>query len=160
MTRAPRSGPRQVGPQRPSLRRLDTVADAPLPVLSLAELLDEAVAWQPEAERVIDLCVRTGGKTQALARRTSLVATMYRRLREVVARQPASPARREADELLNFHEQIVEQALLLGFRPDSPERDRVAAHFVGGLAGPGRRLRRLRDQAADEGPARQQPGAG
>jgi hypothetical protein len=127
-------------------RSPEEIAEAPLPELSLAEVLDEAVAWQPEAEAVISLCLPAGGKRQDLARRTGQVATVYRRLREANRRLPHTVAQQEADSLLNFHEQIVEQALLLGFRPDSEARERVAAHFVGGLADPGQRLCRLRDE--------------
>lgn len=127
-------------------RSVEQIAEAPLPDLSLPEVLDEAVAWQPEAEAVIALCLPAGGKTQDLARRTAAVATVYRRLREANQRLTRTPAQQEVDRLLNFHEQIVEQALLLGFRPDSPEREKVAARFVGGLADPGQRLRHLHDE--------------
>jgi hypothetical protein len=132
-------------------RPAEEIAEAPLPDLSLPEVLNEAVTWQAEAEAVIALCLPAGGKTQDLARRTGAVATVYRRLREANGRLPRTPAQQEVDRLLNFHEQIVEQALLLGFRPDSPARENIAAHFVGGLADPGQRLRHLRDEVRAPG---------
>jgi hypothetical protein len=115
--------------------------------MSLEEILAEAVGWQEEAEQVIALCVLPGGKGSILARRTGRVIAAYRELREAVRGLPPSAAQQEVDRLLNFHEQLVTQALLLGYRVDSPGRERVAAHFWGGLGDPGRALRRLHQDA-------------
>jgi hypothetical protein len=125
-------------------RSLSALSAPPPPALTLREIVEEAVEWQREAESVISLCVVAGGKTQVLARRGAQVTTVYRVLRQSLDALPASSERAEADELLNYHRQLVQQALLLGFRPDSPERERVAAHCRGGLGDPGARLRRLR----------------
>ena len=67
----------------------------------------------------------------------------YHDLRDVVRGLPESAATREVHQLLNHHEQVITQALLLGYRVDSPDREKVAAHFRGGLGDPGRRLCRL-----------------
>ncbi|HTU03306.1 MAG TPA: hypothetical protein VMG58_15865 [Candidatus Sulfotelmatobacter sp.] len=127
---------------RRTLRALESVTARP-PGLTLGEALVLAVSWQPEAEQVIALCILPGGKDANLARRTGRVAWAYHQLREAVRRLEPSAARHEADQLLNYHEQLVDQALLLGYRPDSAERERVAGHFRGGLGGPAERLRRL-----------------
>lgn len=125
---------------RPAPRAAPDHAPVPLPTMTLVEVLAEARSWQREAEEVIDLCVAAGGKTAALARRTGLVATVYSRLLEVARGLPPSPARAEVVRLLTFHHRLLHEALQLGFRPDSPGRERIAAHFRGGLADPGRRL--------------------
>jgi hypothetical protein len=135
-------------------------AVAPLPTLALVDVLAEARAWQPEAEAVIALCVATGGKTAALARRAALVATVYGRLLDVTRGLPGSPHQREVVLLLTFHHRLLHEARQLGFRPDSPARERVAAHFRGGLADPGRRLLALYEEAVlgpALGPASGQP---
>jgi hypothetical protein len=123
-------------------------AVAPLLVLTLAEVLEEALIWQPEAEEVIALCVAPGGKTAGLARRTALVATAYSGLLDVARTLSPSPQQQETVRLLVFHHRLVHEALYLGFRPDSPSREQVAAHFRGGLAGPGRRLVALYEEVA------------
>ena len=123
-----------------AVRPVGDYAAAPLPQLTFVELLAEARAWQPEAEAVIELLVRPGGKTTMLARRAGLVVTVYGRLRDVALRLPASPAQREAVLLLTYHQRLMHEALRLGFAPDSPGRERAAAHFRGGLGEPAGRL--------------------
>lgn len=130
-------------------RSLQALAPPPPPDLTFPEILQEAVAWQEEAEAVIELCVLPGGKTQALARRAGLVITVYRVLREALAALPRSPEHELADRLLDFHRKLLEQVLLLGFRPDSAARERVASHCRGGLASPGAQLRRLYRQVQE-----------
>lgn len=139
------------GPALRDHQALWAVSAPPAPALTLLEILQEAVEWQHEAEAVIELCVPAGGKTQSLARRGAQVATVYRVLRESLSQVPASPTRDEVDLLLNYHHQLLQQALLLAFRTDSPARERVASHCRGGLAEPGRRLRILRWQLAGPG---------
>ena len=131
------------GPVLRDPQSLLAVSAPPPPVLTLSEIVQVAVEWQPEAEAVIESCVAPGGKTQALARRGAQVITVFRVLRDSIATLPASPAAAEVDGLLNYHLHLIEQVLLLGFRPDSPERERVAAHCRGGLGEPGFRLRLL-----------------
>jgi hypothetical protein len=138
-------------PELRDQRSLAAVSAPPPPSLSLQEVLSDAVGWQPEAEAVIGLSVPAGGKTQGLARRGAQVATVYRVLRDALCQLPDSPARAEADQLLNFHHQLLQQALLLAFRPDSPERERVAAHCRGGLGDAGLRLRLLKWRTAGPG---------
>jgi len=123
-----------------SFRPFRDYAVAPPPNLTLAEVLEEARLWQSEAEAVIVLCIAAGGKTAALARRTALVATAYSVLLNSARRLPKTPQQQEALRLLTFHHRVVREALYLGFRPDSPARERVASHFRGGLAEPGQRL--------------------
>lgn len=126
-----------------TFRPVRDFAVAPPPTLTLAEVLEEALIWQPEAEECIAACVASGGKTAGLARRTALVSTAYAGLLEVAQRLAPTPEQQEAVRLLTFHHRLVHEALQLGFRPDSPARERVAAHFRGGLGGPGRRLATL-----------------
>lgn len=125
------------------LRPVRDIAVPPLPVLTLAEVLEEAVIWQPEAEEVIARCVAAGGKTADLARHAALVGMAYSVLLDVTRGLSPSAEQQEAVRLLTFHHRLVHEALQLGFRPDSPARERVAAHFRGGLGGPGRRLATL-----------------
>jgi len=137
---------RRASPVLRDARSFGAFAAPPPPSLSLLEIAQEAVDWQAEAESVIACCILPGGKTQVLARRGALVVTVYRVLRDALARLPAAslaPMETELDELLNFHRVLVEQVVLLGFRPDSPARDRIAAQCRGGLAEPGVRLRLL-----------------
>ncbi len=131
----------------PAMRDAETLfalSVPPPPSLTLREVVEEAVAWQDEAEAVIELCVPAGGKTQVLARRGALVATVYGSLRGSLASLPPSPLVREVEGLVNHHQLLLQQALLLAFRCDSPLRERAAAHCRGGLGDPGRRLRVLR----------------
>ena len=131
-----------------TLRPVSEYAVAPPPSLTLGELLEEALIWQPEAEEVIALCVAAGGKTADLARQTAMVATAYSGLLDAARMLPASPQQEEAVRLLTFHHRLVHEALYLGYRPDSPSREQVAAHFRGGLAGPGRQLVALHEAVA------------
>lgn len=131
-----------------TFRPVRDFAMAPPPTLTLAEVLEEALIWQPEAEECIAACVAPGGKTAELARRTALVSTAYAGLLEVAQGLAPTPEQQEAVRLLTFHHRLVHEALYFGFRPDSPSRDQVAARFRGGLAAPGQRLAALYERVA------------
>jgi len=134
---------------RSELRSLAAISSlAPVPSLTLPQVLEQGVAWQLEAEAVLADCAPPGGKTQALARRGARVALAYRVLRDALRDLPDSPSAREASGLLNCHALLVEQALLLAFRPDSPAREKVAQHLRGGLGDGGLRLRLLQQEHA------------
>jgi hypothetical protein len=139
---------RQAPPQLRSLDVISTLTPVPSSSLSLPQILSQAVSWQPEAEAVIADCVPPGGKTQSLARRGARVALAYRVLRDAVHDLPDSPPALAASQLLDCHALLVEQALLLAFRPDSPQRERIARHLRGGLGDGGLRLRLLHQQHA------------
>jgi hypothetical protein len=112
------------------------------PAADVLDIVWTAVALQPEAEAVIAECLRRGPKGYVLGRRGHAVTSGYFDLREQLRRRRDSPGHRRLEQLLNFHQQIVEQALLLAYRPDSAIRDRVASTF-GDLDGPGAALRDL-----------------
>ena len=68
-------------------------------------------------------------------------------MRKKLWRRPSSPLRDEVEQLLNFHQQILEQAGLLAFRPRSEHWADTAARFAAdGWADPSDRLVELAAQ--------------
>jgi hypothetical protein len=112
----------------------------------LARILREAVALQPAAVEVIDECVANGEKTSDLAREGGHVASAYFRLREEIRLLPQRPELERASQLLNHHQQMVEQALGLAYRPHGPHRDAIAAHMSDRLGQPAFDMRAMLDR--------------
>ena len=111
------------------------------PAADVLDIVWTAVALQPEAEAVIVECLRRGPKGYVLGRRGHAVTSGYFDLREQLRRRRDSPGHRRLEQLLKLHQQIVEQALLLAYRPDSAIRDPTGGEHV-------RRPRRPRRRAA------------
>jgi hypothetical protein len=110
---------------------------------ALEEVAAAAVALQDDAELVIAWSCSRAPKTAELARRGGAVVRAFAQLREELEDAPPGPDRDRVRRLLAHHEQVVEQALRLAFRPDSPARDRIAGHLRSGLGEPAAQLRSL-----------------
>jgi len=91
-------------------------------VLAGADLLEEA-------EQVVAECKQLDDHGADLAHRGHHVASGYFALRNRLTELPATQTSRQVEQWLNFMQQIVEQALILGYRPDSPDKARVAEQF-------------------------------
>lgn len=91
-------------------------------VIDGADLLDEA-------EQVVAECKQLDDHGADLAHRGHHVASGYFALRNQLAALPPTELTAQVEQWLNFEQQIVEQALILGYRPDSPNKASVAEHF-------------------------------
>jgi hypothetical protein len=108
---------------------------------ALSTILRTAVDLQRDAARVIDACLEPGGKTADLARLGGRVTSGYFRLREQLRSMPDHPLVREVDALVNYHQQIVEQAMLFGYRGFDAGREKVLRGWSDRLGAPAQRLR-------------------
>ncbi|MCL6538219.1 MAG: hypothetical protein K6T28_06515 [Acidothermus sp.] len=109
----------------------------------LRDILRSAVELQSPAAQVIDACMEPGGKTAELARLGGSVTSGYFQLRERLRGFPPSPLVDEIAALLNYHQQMVEQALLFGYRGFEEGRERILRGWSGRLGHPAKRLREL-----------------
>ena len=111
----------------------------------LGDILNEAVVLQPAAEQLILECAGSGPKDGELGQRGRRIAYRYFALREWLHHLPPSAPHDRADRLLNYHHQMVLQALSLAFWPESPAKSRIVEHMQWGLGDPARQLRDLAD---------------
>lgn len=114
-------------------------------VLEGADLLDEA-------DQVVAECKQLDDHGAGLAHRGHHVASGYFALRNRIAQLPATDLSRQVEQWLNFEQQIVEQALILGYRPDSPNKARVAEHFGDPDGAAAAHLRDLAARSRNENP--------
>ena len=85
-----------------------------------------------------------------LARRGRRIAYRYLALRQWLHRLPASTPGERADRLIDYHHQMVWQALCLALRPESPATSGVVDRIRGGLGSPARQMRDLADAIKQE----------
>ncbi|MFD3450987.1 hypothetical protein ACFWVC_02305 [Streptomyces sp. NPDC058691] len=128
----------------------------------LAALLDEAVAAQPEADRLVAACGEPGPVPAEVARdgsrQAALLQGIAQRLRELPVGREQVDVRDEAVRLLTYDHWMVRQALNLAFTGNADTRTEAARLSLNGLGAPADRLRALRERvrraaeaAADRG---------
>jgi hypothetical protein len=117
---------------------------------SLIDILDRAVAAQPEADAVVAACGEAEPVSRRLARAGArLQVTFHRLLGQLEALDldaDLEPARESAGSLLAYHQRMLREALAVAFRVRSLTRaggDWPAR--INGLGAPANRLRDLRD---------------
>jgi hypothetical protein len=112
-------------------------------VLEGADLLDEG-------ERVVTECKDLEDHGADLAHRGHHVPSGYFALRNRLLKLSQTDLTRQVEQWLNFEQQIVEQALILGYRPDSPSKERVAEQFGDPDGAATHQLRELADRFRNE----------
>jgi len=115
---------------------------------SLAEIAAHAVALQRDAESVLAAALARGEKGQGLARRGRAVVHGYYSLREALRALPDSPDKELLDQLLNYHQQVVQQTLIFAYRLSEERRESGRSWFRPDLGPPGERLRALAERLA------------
>ncbi|MFJ4845279.1 MULTISPECIES: hypothetical protein [unclassified Streptomyces] len=114
---------------------------------ALAALLDQAVAAQPEADRVIAACGERGPVPTEVARDGSRQAAVLQgiaqRLRDLPVDGERANARDEAVRLLTYDHWMVRQALNLAFTANADTLTEAARLRLNGLGAPADRLREL-----------------
>lgn len=110
----------------------------------LVAVIDETIALQPAIDAVIAICVADSPKDAALAQRgRALGAALGRGLRRVDA-LPNSPVVEEVRNLLRYHQRMLDEALLFGYRGHGYHHQLAAPYYSASLGEPAARLRRLR----------------
>jgi hypothetical protein len=120
------------------------------PAHLLAELLDRAVALQPETDRVIRACAGPGDPPIEVARAGGALVSQYSVLHQEVAELPADESiadiHRRAGELIMYHLELLNASLELAL-PVRPNPDLQAQRrALNGLGPPAQDLRTLRDR--------------
>lgn len=114
---------------------------------ALVALLDQAVAAQPEADRVVAACGEPGPVPTEVARAGSRQAAVLQgitqRLRDLPADGEQAAARDEAVRLLTYDHWMVRQALNLAFTANADTRTETDRLRLNGLGAPADRLRAL-----------------
>lgn len=129
----------------PGTVQLDPAAARLLRLATLLQLVDRAVALQPEAEEVIIACAQPGETPGSVARRGRRVAADYARVQGWAldlceGEQPGSLLRR-ITELLSYHTEMLDLALKLAFPCYRSERLERRRRALDGLGEPARTLR-------------------
>jgi hypothetical protein len=121
---------------------------------ALAALLDQAVAAQPEADRVVAACGEPEPVPGVLAREGSRQAAALQRitlrLRELPVDGDVAELREEAVRLVMYDHWMVRQALNLAFSAHADARTEAARLRLNGLGAPADRLRELRDRVREQ----------
>lgn len=121
---------------------------------ALAALLDQAVAAQPEADRVVAACGEPEPVPGVLAREGSRQAAALQRitlrLRELAVDGDVAELREEAVRLVMYDHWMVRQALNLAFSAHVDARTEAARLRLNGLGAPADRLRELRDRVREQ----------
>ncbi|MFC5908401.1 hypothetical protein [Streptacidiphilus monticola] len=135
--------PRPVSPEP----ELDPVLHA----VSLAALLDEAVALQPAADDLVLACGLPGEVPGQVAQRATELTGRYHRLLAELERMPLPaeylPLREHAERLLTYHLWMLHESLHLAF-PNCPDSRVESARLrLDGLGAPAAILRDLRERA-------------
>lgn len=134
-------------------------ADEQLAVL--AALLDQAVAAQPEADRVVAACGEPEPVPGVLAREGSRQAAALQRIALRLGDLPVdgdlAELRDEAVRLVTYDHWMVRQALNLAFTANADDRTEAARLQLNGLGAPADRLRALRDRVRERA-RRTEPG--
>jgi hypothetical protein len=109
----------------------------------LRTIVTRGAALVSGAEAVVREAREMADRGSELGRRGHEIAAEYFHLRQWLARLPATPTTEQVGQALNFEQQMVDQALVLAYRPDSPDKQRLADHFGDADSAPTRRLLEL-----------------
>jgi hypothetical protein len=169
MTPGAAPGQQPGGPRRHAVRLLANLRRRPAPVRppraaqlwALTALLDEAVAAQTPADRVVAACGEPGplsGQTaQEAGRQCMALHRLHARMRDLqLTESDLVRAQEYAGRLLAYDQWMMREAMDLAF-PTNPHPSGEAARLhLNGLGRPADDLRRLRDALrfeCDRGPA-------
>jgi hypothetical protein len=119
-------------------------------LLALADILDEAVAAQPAADRAVAACGAPGLLPVSALKETAAQITIYHhlilRLRALRLASDLLPLGERASRLLAHHEWILNQALGLVRAPGCDARSQTARQHLNGLGDTAHDLRVLREE--------------
>ena len=120
---------------------------------ALTAIAVRGVELQPAAERVLTDLLGERHTATSLARQSWHLARAYWELRGgIPPGATRTPRGDRLERLLNYHQQILEQARVFAFGPYTPQRRaQLIAHYSGRFGGPAQDLRELLAelQAAD-----------
>lgn len=109
----------------------------------LREIIREAATMVPEASSLVHRCRTERDPGQDLAVACGRVASAYFALRERVRSLTSTPQTKHVEQLLNFQQQVLEQASLLAFRPRDGHWHDLARRFGEDSSAPSDELLRL-----------------
>lgn len=112
----------------------------------LAEVIAAGSALIPDVELVVARCRTEPDPGRDLAVECGRIASAYFALRKRLWPMPKSELRDTIEGLLNYQQQLVEQASMLAYRPHDSHWDRLASRFGAGGGAPADELARLADQ--------------
>jgi hypothetical protein len=95
----------------------------------LSEVITHGAALLPWVQDMVAQCTTLPDPTGDLARTVGAVASEYLALRKRLWAMPEDPLVNEVDRLLAFHQQLLEQASMLAFRPRSASWEHRAGRF-------------------------------
>lgn len=113
----------------------------------LCEIIRAAATMVPEASSLVHRCRTEEQPRQELAVACGRVAPAYFVLRERVRDLASTPQTKHAEQLLNFQQQILEQASMLAFRPRDGHWQDLARRFGEDTSAPAEELLRLCQEA-------------
>jgi len=139
--------PIRIGPVGRRARPLPSRAEQLRAILAV---LDDAVAAQPEADRVVAACGEPGPARGVVARDCGVQMSVYhwlnQRPRTLYADGDLAESQDRAACLLAYHQWMLHQSLGLAFPSHSDARTEAARLWINGLGAPADGLRTLRDE--------------
>jgi hypothetical protein len=109
----------------------------------LRRIIKRGAKLIPLVQDLVEQSTNSDEATGELAHRIGAVASEYLAMRKVLWQRRGEPLADEVESLLNFHQQILEQASNLAFRPRGERWADVAAHFGSGESESSHKLERL-----------------
>lgn len=110
----------------------------------LRQIIKRGAELIPQVKELVAKCTATEEATGELAHAVGTVASEYLAMRKKLWDRADEPLAAEVELLLNFHQQILEQASILAFRPRGGGHwDELAGRFGDGAGDSTKRLEQL-----------------